>query len=436
MDKKQKTYSCEDLRGSVYFAPNVLRHCCQRFFVNGEMRGDVEIIKIKSDKDIDYQRIQDEKKKIINNLNNNIPTPCDGCPQIQYKHWISNQKLKIKHISIEAHSNCNARCSYCSEMFYGGLNPNYDIENMLDKFRKEKAFEENVSIAWGGGEPVLLKNFDKIFKKFIESKYPKFNDIRVYSNSIRYNKLIHQYLDEKKIILTTSTDAGTQKTFEKVRGVKKGFINIFENLKKYNNSKSGNIIIKYILTEENYKNKEIDAFINLLIRFNLVNCNFEISTDYKFENLNIEKAFSIVYFYNTLRKAGAEFIQFDDHVRKRLYRTLKSNIDKIDLEKNNLFENLRKFFDQDIIVWGTGAYANEIIKNSFLFKKSKVAFFVDSKINKSDDFFLNCHVLKPEKLLSTNKPIFIASSTYWQTIYKKILKLGVNKNRVINTLVV
>ena len=273
-------------------------------------------------------------------------------------------------------------------------------------------------------------------KKFIESKYPKFNDIRVYSNSIRYNKLIHQYLDEKKIILTTSTDAGTQETFEKVRGVKKGFINIFENLQKYNRNKSNYIIIKYILTEENYNNKEIDAFINLLIRFNLVNCNFEISTDYKFENLNIEKAFSIVYFYNTLRKAGAEFIYFDDHVRKRLYRTLKNNIDKIDLEKNNLFENLREFFDQDIIVWGTGAYANEIIKNSFLFKKSKVAFFVDSKISKSDDLFLNCHVLKPEKLLGTNKPIFIASSTYWQTIYKKILKLGVNKNRVINTLVI
>ena len=327
MDKKQKTYSCEDLRGSVYFAPNVLRHCCQRFFVNGEMRGDVEIIKVKSDKDIDYQRIQEEKKKIINNLNNNIPTPCDGCPRIQHKHWKSKQELKIKHISMEAHSNCNARCSYCSKMFYGGLNPNYNIENMLDKLRKEKAFEENVTIAWGGGEPVLLKNFGRIFKKFIESKYPKFNDIRVYSNSIRYNKLIHQYLDEKKIILTTSTDAGTQETFEKVRGVKKGFINIFENLQKYNRNKSNYIIIKYILTEENYNNKEIDAFINLLIRFNLVNCNFEISTDYKFENLNIEKAFSIVYFYNTLRKAGAEFIYFDDHVRKRLYRTLKNNID-------------------------------------------------------------------------------------------------------------
>ena len=39
-------YSCEDLQGSIYFAPNVLRNCCQRFFVNGERKGDVEIVKV------------------------------------------------------------------------------------------------------------------------------------------------------------------------------------------------------------------------------------------------------------------------------------------------------------------------------------------------------------------------------------------------------
>ena len=199
---------------------------------------------------------------------------------------------------MEAHSNCNARCSYCSEMFYGGLNPNYDLEKMLDKFRKEKAFEENVSITWGGGEPVLLKNFNRIFEKFINSKYPKLTDIRVYSNSIIYNKLIHKFLNEKKIILTTSTDAGTQSTYEKVRGVKKGFISIFENLQKYNQNKNGNIIVKYILTDENYDNTEIDAFIDLLVKYKLTNCNFEISTDYKFENLDIKKSLAIIYFYN------------------------------------------------------------------------------------------------------------------------------------------
>lgn len=433
---KKKTYGCEDLQGSIYFAPNVLRHCCQRFFVNGKMQGDVEIMKINSDKDLDAQKILNEKKKIINNLNKNIPTPCDGCPRIKLKHWKDNDQLKINKISMEAHSNCNARCSYCSEMFYGGLNPNYDLEKMLDKFRNEKIFEDDVAITWGGGEPVLLKNFDRIFKKFIESKYPKFNDIRVYSNSIRYNKLIHQYLDEKKIILTTSTDAGTQETYEKVRGVKKGFLNIFENLKKYNQNKNGNIIIKYILTSENFSNQEIDSFTQLVAKHELTNCNFEISTDYKFEELDLIKSLSIIYFYNALRNIGAEFIHFDDHVRKRLYFTIQKNIKSVDIDKNNSFENLRKFFNQEIIVWGTGAYASEIINNSFLFKRSKVAFFVDNEKRTKENSFLNCDIKNPETLLNTNNPIFIASSTYWNEIYKRILKLGVNKKRVINTLVV
>jgi len=433
---RKKTYSCEDLQGSVYFAPNVLRHCCQRFFVKGKMQGDVEIMKIKSDNDLDSQKIFNEKRKIINNLNKKVPTPCDGCPRIKFRHWENEKELKIKKISMEAHSNCNARCSYCSEMFYGGLNPNYDLEKMLDKFRKEKAFEEKVAITWGGGEPVLLKNFDTIFKKFVESNYPKFNDIRVYSNSITYNHLVHRYLDDGKIILTTSTDAGTQKTFEKVRGVKKGFLSIFENLNKYNKNKSGNIIIKYILTSENFEKDELDEFINLLKKYELTDCNFEISTDYKFEKLDIEKSLSIIYFYNALRNAGAEFIHFDDHVRKRLYNTIRKNIDSIDIDNNNSFENLRKFFNQEIIIWGTGAYANEIVKNSFLFERSKVAFFVDNQVRAKENLFLNHDVKKPGTLLNTNNPILIASSTYWKEIYNKILKLGINKNRVINTLVV
>ena len=95
-----------------------------------------------------------------------------------------------------------------------------------------------------------------------------------------------------------------------------------------------------------------------------------------------------------------------------------------------------KFFNQEIIVWGTGAYASEIIYNSFLFKRSKVAFFVDNEKRTKENSFLNCDIKNPETLLNTNNPIFIASSTYWNEIYKRILKLGVNKKRVINTLVV
>ena len=431
--KKNKLFSCEDLQGSIYFGPNALRHCCQRFFVDGKMEGDVEILKVKSDNDISVENIISAKKKIVDDLNNNKKTPCDGCPKLQFKEWTDIKK--INKISIEAHSKCNARCSYCSEMFYGGLNPNYDLNKMLDKFKKLNIFDKNVAITWGGGEPVLLKNFKNIFKNFIESKYPKFKDIRVYSNSIIYNNLIHEYLDQNKIILTTSTDAGTQETFEKVRGVKKGFLQIFKNLEKYNTKKSGNIIIKYILTSDNYNNDEINSFVDLIKNHHLLNCNFEISTDYKFENLDLEKSLSMVYFYNSLSAAGAKFIHFDDHVRKRLFKFFKENFSIKQMEKNEMFNNLRKYFDKDIIVWGTGRYADEIIKNSFLFKKSKVAYYVDG-IKKKHNNFISEKVYAPNKILTSDNPILIASSTYWQEIYRKILDLGVDKKRVINTLII
>ena len=93
--KNKKFYSCEDLQGSIYFGPNSLRHCCQRFFVDGKMEGDVEILKVKSNNDISVEKIISAKKKIIEDLNNNNKTPCDGCPKIQLKEWEKLEEIKV-----------------------------------------------------------------------------------------------------------------------------------------------------------------------------------------------------------------------------------------------------------------------------------------------------------------------------------------------------
>ena len=433
--QKKKFYSCEDLQGSVYLGPNALRHCCQRFFVNGKMEGDVEIFKVNKGDDISVKDIIKKKKDIIQKLNKKEKTPCDGCPKLQYKNWGHLAEIKLNKISVEAHSKCNARCSYCSEMFYGGLDPNYDIKKTLSKFKEENFLHDNVSIAFGGGEPLLLNNFNEIFSYILNSTSTEFNDIRVYSNSIIYNKLIHKALDKKKIILITSTDCGTQKTFEKVRGVKKGFLSIFNNLKKYNTNKTGRITIKYILTMDNHSEEELVEFVNLIKKFKLENCNFEISMDYKSENLDLKKFISIVKFYNLLKSIGAKYINLDDHVVKRLnkFLSIKGNYENV--KKTKILKNLEKFFNREVIVWGTGRYAKELKENSIFLKNTKISFFVDD-VNKNKNLFVNKKVFSPRKILESDKPILIASSTYWQNIYEKIIKLGVNKDRIINTLIV
>ena len=64
-------YSCEDLQGSIYFGPNALRHCCQRFFVNGQRRGDVEILKVSKDskgKRLNIIELEMSYKRLIPNV--------------------------------------------------------------------------------------------------------------------------------------------------------------------------------------------------------------------------------------------------------------------------------------------------------------------------------------------------------------------------------
>ena len=82
----------------------------------------------------------------------------------------------------------------------------------------------------------------------------------------------------------------------------------------------------------------------------------------------------MIYFFNALKSMGANFVHFDDHVRKRIYTTLQQEISIDDLDRQNIFKDIRKYFNKKIIVWGTGRYAQEITKKSFLFKKSEVAF--------------------------------------------------------------
>ena len=57
-------------------------------------------------------------------------------------------------------------------------------------------------------------------------------------------------------------------------------------------------------------------------------------------------------------------------------------------------------------------------------------------MNKNKNLFVNKKVFSPRKILESDKPILIASSTYWQNIYEKIIKLGVDKDRIINTIIV
>ena len=53
---------------------------------------------------------------------------------------------------------------------------------------------------------------------------------KVFTNSVRYNETVKKYIDDGKISITTSVDAGSEELFKRIRGRDK-YNNVFENLK-------------------------------------------------------------------------------------------------------------------------------------------------------------------------------------------------------------
>ena len=439
---KKHKYSCDYLHHSIYLAPNELRNCCKRFFYKGEMKGDVKIFDIDKYEDINVEKIIESKNSLLKKINEGQENECTGCPYLVKKDWdeINNKNFQVKHISVESTSVCSMKCTYCSDIYYGGLKPNYDTGKVLQRLKKYKTKENDFEFSWGGGEPTLLDNFENIFEKNTNDYKPQKNFI--YSNALKYSKQIEKFLSENKVLLITSIDAGTPGMFKKIRGVK-GIYKVLSNLKKYfeNSYKPGslsNIIVKYIVTDENITSDEIDSFIELIKEYKLEKCSFQISADFKNENLNKYQTINMFEFFIKLKKTGVKLVYFDYHsapkIRKQVNSLFKINEFSKNELINNYFESNNISSKKDVVVWGAGD-TGRLIKVNNYFVKNKILdikYFVDRKYREINDSNSEIKIKPPPTLKNDNYSILIASSSYYEEIYSEIVSLGIKQDRILD----
>ena len=435
---ENKTLSCRFLQRAVYYGTDELRHCCKRFYYKGEMKGDVPIFSLENNPDVSLERIIKAKKELINKINKNEQTGCTGCPVLERAVWKDIQSEKFDHISIEHHARCNMRCSYCSETYYGGKVSQYNIFQALGQLVNENKIRSDCQVAWGGGEPTMSPDFKELISFINNSVKPKTQ--RFFSNAINYSEDIANLLKKNIASLTTSVDAGSIKTFKKVRGVNQ-YIKVLKNLKKYYDISKKNTVIKFIFTEHNSTKEEIESFVNDINKYGLKNGNFLISSNFKDENLTLDQAHLIIYLHSLLINNGAFTCALDDHVRPRISKISK----KIFNEKTYLnlnSEQINKTFEKikytknnlsEIIVWGIGEYANLLLDNSVTFSDTKVKFFVDSNPHKQGTIFRKSKVLKPDEIQNHNNPILIASSFWYHEIYENLISCGIEKSRIYSS---
>lgn len=431
-----RTKSCNYLQRALYLAPKEIRACCQRFFVNGEIRGDVVLIKYDGEKRISFDEVKSSKKELLALINSTEVSPCDGCPQLIHDEWESIEEEPIEIISIEDHSLCNMKCTYCSDVYYGGDKPSYDVKYLLDGVVNKS---NNLHIAWGGGEPTIRKDFESTFT-FINELFKPYTQ-RVFTNALRYSPALQDAIDGGVTSITTSIDAGSELIFRAIRGTP-GLNKVLSNLTLYARNSPELITIKYIFTEENLVPNEVQGFVNNLVKFNLLKCNFLISTDFKESIISDEKLKVILMMFILLREKNIHAVTFDDHIYNRL-RNLGAAIYKfkdnskfsengLEIALNQLFDVTEFHLQNEIIVWGTGEFAKYLLSTSENYKKGllNIKGFVDGDDRKIGSIFFGHEIKDPSILLGTTETVVIASSNFYGEIANKLIKLGISPSRI------
>ena len=430
-----KKKSCVYLQKAIYLAPNEIRACCQRFFLKGKMKGDVPLISVNEARNISFNEVIKAKKMLIDNINNGTDELCLGCPQLVSDEWNDVEDEKINVISIEDHSLCNMKCTYCSDTYYGGIKPQYDLEYLLKDL---PGVENDLHIAWGGGEPTVRKNFESIFGSLTRRFSPRTQ--RVFTNALKYSNALQKAVDDRLTSITTSLDAGTEATFRKVRGANR-LDKVLKNLKSYSKTNPDLVTIKYIFTDDNLGFDELYRFVENAQAHDLMRGNFLISTDFKSEIISDVKIINIITLYFMLYEKGIFAINFDDHIYLRL-RSIGSfvsdvvNSGGLEGDFNRIIRDFGKVISHhessNIVVWGTGEFSRYLLRTSKKLKGNEIRIVnvVDGNSDKYGTDFFGMTVQPPEVLLNTDASIVIASSNYYGEIVNRILLMGISPDRI------
>ena len=228
------------------------------------------------EKNLDYDTLTTEEIKIARqNLYEaiNKEEACKGCERLVKRPVKDIDLGKFKYFSVGLFSTCNLRCSYCyfkeEELKEKLTTKRNKLLPIVKKFSEGNMLKDNVELAVAGGEPTLFVDIYETLK-FLEENYTNPSLFLISNSSIeqKTKKLAEQLRTIKGVNkkLYTSIDAGTAKTYKKIRG-RNLFNTTCKNIVNYAKKDSFNTItLKYLLLFDysNTSDKDIFGFMNLV----------------------------------------------------------------------------------------------------------------------------------------------------------------------------
>ena len=425
--------SCTDLQSSLYLAPSEVRTCCKRFFVNGERRGDVVLQGVSTlrDSSLNLKEILKAKMRLIRALNQGDECACEGCPYSSFRQWGDRIPGPINYLSMEHHSVCNLRCSYCDDTYYGGARPSYDVEQTVSDLVRSELISEDTLVVWGGGEPVIDSQSDRMVQ--ILSERSKKVRHRFLTNATRYSSVVANLMSSGQAQIVTSVDAGSEETFKVVRG-RPGLAKVLENLKRYSDaSEVGSLTVKYILTDANHSPDELRSFVELVDQYGLNKSTFQISADFKTEHVSEIVLNSAVFLFQALRRLNVGFVFIDDLIRQRL-RGLTH------LVSSFLEYGPREFVrspdsDKGFFMLGAGQMTHLMLSDVAFRSRWRVLGVADSRAEMVAQKIAGFDVMSINELANESGAVLLSASQGVRQMHLAALENGVAESRIIRDLV-
>ncbi len=307
--KRNKEYvSCEWLEYGIHFNLSGLYHCCMYAHSNAN---DFPVSRLDFEMKYNFKDFLEKKNKSRKNFRKGIiEDRCKGCFELKKKNWL--KQFKIKNMAISTNTSCNSNCIYCythNKKKYFNKIPDIPIYDFIKENIKKKIITSDCNIQFGGGEPVLNHEFEKILNLFIDKC---FNNIRIHSSGIKYSLAIERSLQNDACNLVISPDSGTKELYYKIKCVDK-FDDVWSNIRKYaqaQNKKKDMLHLKYIIIPNvNDRVQDIKDFIDKTkesgVNHVLIDLEMEWYKNNRTDKEKITKIFELVkYFESYARKSG------------------------------------------------------------------------------------------------------------------------------------
>lgn len=286
LEANNEYVSCNWVNSGLEFRKDCIRICCYGYLQTQDDSATALIENYNGEK-IDWDDLLAKKQKLKELNKNGVILPaCKNCIYLEKKKW--DEEVFIDHITLNHWSKCNCNCTYCYTADEEKSDKNKKNYNILPIFKE--MYEKNIlrptsssCIAFGGGEPTILEDFDKLID-FLLSK--GFRNIRINSSGIKYSKSIEKGLMSGAISLVISPDSGTKETYNKIKRTN-SFNKVWDNIKKYAKiSKEPNLLkVKYIIISEINDNKEeIDKWFGLVLKNNVKAVSLSVEQHWYFQN--------------------------------------------------------------------------------------------------------------------------------------------------------